>query len=327
MKVDTFVSIVAPLKNMESTAVEFVKQACSILDTYFTNYEVVLIDDGSKDNTVGEVSKLLPSLPCIRLICLSRAYGVEVAITAGLETAIGDFIIVMNPETDSPSLVPELVEKCRSGSDMLVGVAINPSPRPWFSRLLRKFFHWYMKKFIGIDIIPNATRMFALSRQAVNAITRIGDRYRHMRLFAGMVGFRCNSFPYQIICSSRKCVESGFWDDLNSGISMIVANSLHPLRMMSRLGLAAGSLNLLYILYVVGVYLFKGSVAEGWTTLSFQNSLMFFFIFVILTVLCEYTGRSLEESFNRPLYFTMEEKNSSVLISDVTRRNVMLQSE
>jgi hypothetical protein len=103
---------------------------------------------------------------------------------------------------------------------------------------------------------------------------------------------------------------------------MVVTSSAHPLRLLAGLGLLASGLNLLYMIYVVAIFFLKDQVAEGWTTLSLQASGMFFLVFLILTALCEYVGRILEESRDRPLYYVVEEKNSNVLIADAERRNV-----
>jgi hypothetical protein len=111
--------------------------------------------------------------------------------------------------------------------------------------------------------------------------------------------------------------------EIAEGVELLMTFSIHPLRWVSLLGLMAGFVNLLYLGYVVAVYFLKKDVAEGWTTLSFQQGVMFFLIFVILTLLTEYVGRILDQSRDQPLYFVSEEQNSSVLISDTTRRNIV----
>ena len=104
---------------------------------------------------------------------------------------------------------------------------------------------------------------------------------------------------------------------------MIVTSSRHPLRFASWLGVVASIVNILYAAYVIGIYFFKDSVAEGWTTLSMQNALMFFFVFMIMTVTSEYIGHILVETIDRPLYYVLEERTSSVLISNEERKNVI----
>ena len=109
-------------------------------------------------------------------------------------------------------------------------------------------------------------------------------------------------------------------------VSILVANSTHPLRLVSWLGLALSGLNALYAVYVLLVWTFSDNVVPGWATRSIQTSVMFFFTFLLLTVLCEYIGRILSETQNRPLYYVGDELNSSSLVLDEERRNVTSES-
>jgi hypothetical protein len=165
------------------------------------------------------------------------------------------------------------------------------------------------------------------SRQAVNALTQIRDRYWQLRLLSASVGFRRFTFTYEPLHRSSRPPRPSLMDQFSEAVDIVIANSMHPLRFVSRLGLLAGFLNLLYLGYVVIIYLAKRDVAPGWTTLSFQHGVMFFLIFVILAVVCEYIGRILEGSRRRPLYFVYDEKSSSVQISDAMRRNVVRESK
>ena len=111
-----------------------------------------------------------------------------------------------------------------------------------------------------------------------------------------------------------------------TAVNMIVANSTHPLRVVSALGLILSLVSVLYSAYVVLVYLFVENVVQGWATRSLHTSVMFLFVFLILTTLCEYVGRLIGEVKDRPPYYILEERNSSVLIADEARKNVVTQS-
>jgi glycosyltransferase involved in cell wall biosynthesis len=269
---------------------------------------------------------LLGEYEGIRLIRLSREFGEEVAITAGLDTVIGDFVIVMLPRMDPPELIPELVRRCAEGTDVVFGVRRNRSGENWFSRKAAAFFYWYCRKLLKLDLPQNSTQFRCLSRQAVNAIIRIKDSYRYLRLFSSYVGYERQQFLYEPINRGNKNRPKSFFQSLNQGIALIVENSSHPLRFVSWLGLLAAAANLLYVFYVFGVYFLKENIAEGWATLSLQSAGQFFLVALILTALCEYTGRMLERLRDRPLYFIMEERNSSVLLMDEERRNIYEES-
>jgi glycosyltransferase involved in cell wall biosynthesis len=325
-KADLFLSVVAPLHDDAAIVEDFLREVSDVLKTHYANYEIVLIDDASEDGTVAKVEGLLTAIQCVRLLRLSRSFGVEVAITAGLETAIGDFVVIMMPETDPPALIPEMVETCRNGVGIVTGVARTDHPRSAPARLMARAFHWYARRFWRTNVMLGATHFRVLSRQAVNAFTRIRDAYRQLRWFSAAIGFRSDSFPYKPLRRTGRSGQRSFWVHANEAIEMIIVNSRHPLRFASQLGLLASVINLLYLGYVVITYLFRADVARGWTTLSLQQGVMFFLVFVVLTVLCEYTGRILEETRYRPLYFVIDEKNSSVLLNDFERRNVVSES-
>jgi glycosyltransferase involved in cell wall biosynthesis len=321
---DCFVSVVAPLKDDEKIVTDFLKEVVEILKTNFSSYELIMVDDGSADKTVSLVEEKLKVFECIRLVRLSRHFGEEVAISAGLDSAIGDFIVVMMPNNDPPFDIPEMVSLCRNGTAGIVtGVRAYREKEPFWSRIGADLFYWYTKRVLDMNLPKNSTQFRVLSRQAVNAITQVRDQYRYIRLISNFIGYSQIEYTYEQINRSGKKQRRGFWQSINMAADIVIANSAHPLRVVSVLGLIAGLLNLLYITYVVLIFLFKAQVAEGWTTTNFQSALMFFFIFVILTVLSEYVGRILNEARRRPLYYIFDEKNSSVMLADAERRNVV----
>lgn len=134
---DCFVSLIAPLQDDAALVRPFVEEVGQLLEDHYTHYEIVLVDDGSRDETVQRVNELLGEQRHVRLIRLTRSFGQEIAISAGLDTVIGDFVVVMLPGVDPPALVPELVERCRGGADIVYGVRRTRVGEPWSSRLGR----------------------------------------------------------------------------------------------------------------------------------------------------------------------------------------------
>ena len=327
MKVDCFVSIVAPLHDDEEIVRSYVQDTVSVLRKNYTNFELVLVDDYSRDETVKRVSALLTDYEGIRLLRLSREFGEEIAITAGLDTVIGDYTIVMLPRMDPPDVIPEMVSLCIDGSDVVFGVRRTREGDSWLVRIMSPLFYWYCRKILKLDLPQNSTQLRCLSRQALNAITQIKDSYRYLKLFSTFVGYERREFIYDTVMRGSKHGKRGFFQAINQALALIVENSSHPLRFISWLGLFAAAANLLYVGYIFAVYFFKEDVIEGWTTLSLQGAGQFFLIALILTALCEYTGRVLNRLRDRPLYYIMEEKNSSILLIDKERRNVLEESE
>jgi glycosyltransferase involved in cell wall biosynthesis len=321
-KIDIFVSVVAPLKEDEAVVGDFIAEVTAKLAAHYTHYELVLVDDGSEDQTVAKVESLLSEVPFVRLIELSHGYGIDTAITAGLDSAIGDYVVVMVPESDPVDLIVPMVEKCRQGCGIVRGLTEGKLRMS----LLARLFYGYVKHVAKLDLSPRATYFQAFSRQAVNAMTRIRDRYRHVQLFSLVVGFRTEHLDYRPISRSGKDLGRSFIQKVNIAVTTIVTHSQTPLRFVSFVGLAGSFLNLLYVLYVILIFFFKSRVAEGWTSVAFQQGFMFLLVFVILTVISEYLGGILSEVRERPLYFVAEEKNSSVLAGH-DGRNIAKESD
>jgi len=327
MNSNCFVSVIAPLYNDSRIVEAFVAEVIQVLRNNYANYEVVLVNDGSEDDTLEKVFSTLKKYECIRLISLSRNFGTDVAIASGLDTVIGDFVVVLIPESDPPQLIPELIQQAQNGKDILVGVRRNRFDEPLWMRTGANLFYWLCRRLLKIPLIKNSTQFRVLSRQVVNAIIQIEDKHRYLRLLSSYVGYRSQTFNYEFIKRYKKPKTKNFLELIALGSQIIVANSSRPLRFASYIGLLASIVNVIYIGYVVLVYLLKDTVTEGWVTLSLQNALMFFFISIILTILCEYVCSILERLKGGPAYYVAEEKNSSVLIADRERRNIVKDSK
>ena len=320
---DCFVSAVAPLHDDADIVEAFVREVVAVLKRHYVNYELVLVDDGSTDATRDVVTALLAEEPCIRLLRLSRRFGRDVAISAGLETVIGDFVVVLLPESDPPELLPRVVEMCRAGAGIAYGIrARRPAESPLLS-LGTSVFYWYFNRVLGIDLPRNSTDFRGYSRQSVNAITRIKDRLRYLRTFGSQVGFGAQPFVYEPRFRRARVRGRKPGEAVALAINMTVANSTQPLRMASVAGLVLAFVCFVHVVYVLAVRLASPDVARGWATQQILDSTMFGFLFVILATLCEYMGRLLGEVKERPLYFVLEERSSSVLLLDEHRRNVV----
>lgn len=324
MRDELLVSIVAPLDNDGESIEPFVRELSLILEKNYRQYEILLVDDGSSDETHSVVSSVLERHAHVRFLRLSRHFGEETAILAGLESIIGDYVIVMQPRSDPPSLVPELVEQALTGYDIVYGVRLGRQDQPFWYRYFTKLFYWYASRVASLNLPADTTQFRCLSRPVVNALTKLRTPDPYLRLLTWNLGFKRIPFPYELVAGRREAPRS-FGESLRLAVAMITENSAHPLRVMTWLGLFASATNVIYALYVVLVYLIKPHLAEGWVTLSLQAALQFFVISIILTVLSEYVGRLFLRTLPRAPYILEAERNSSVL-APATVRNVVSDS-
>lgn len=326
IKADVFVSVVAVLRNYARFLPAFVEEVTRTLDGRYTNFEIVLVENAARDDTPAVVRDLLKTYKCVRYLRLSRRMKPETAVMAGLDAAIGDFVVTVHPEFDPPADIPALVEKCRAGADVVFGVAPFPTPPGPLYRALRWGFYRAARAALGLDPVRVNSGFRCLSRAAVNALTRVRRRKRFFGLLASEIGLTTDTHDYRFIARAGKPPRVNLRRAARTAASMAVNHSVAPMRLVSVFGLTGSFLSLVYSLYVVGVYFSKQDVMPGWTTLSLQVSGLFFLVFVMLTMIGEHLGRLLDESVDRPLYHVREEQASAVMLSNLARRNVMDQS-
>jgi dolichol-phosphate mannosyltransferase len=324
---DCFVSVVAPLSNDAAIVEAFVVETMDVLRAHYANYELVLVDDGSTDDTMAVLGRLLSTQECIRVIRLSRRFGTEIAIASGLDAVIGDFVVVMLPDSGPVRLIPEVIRQAQAGQDVVFGIRRSRAGEPVWWRIGSRLFYWVSTRLVGLDLPQDATEFQVLSRRAVNAIIQIKDKYRYLRILSAYVGYANRGFVYEPISRYGRPKRKGIAEGLNLAIGIIATNSTRPLRFVGLLAAGASILSGAYFAYAVLISLLGWRGAEGVTALTLLNTGVFCLILGVLAVLAEYVGRILDESRDRPLYYVLEERSSSVLLADTYRRNVVRESQ
>lgn len=318
---DVFVSVVAVLDATTTGIDSYARGVMSMLEPLYSNYELLLVDNGLKPTELVQLREVLDGVACIRVLRLSRHFTLDSAIFAGLDSAIGDFVVVVSSQHDPIDAIHSVVELLRAnGTDIVQGISTVPIGGTLPSGLGRRIFYWYNRRFLDVDIPSRATHLTGLTRRAVNTLTATTRSHRYLRHLIRHVGYRIADFAYQPTAgaSHQRAVRSSFAE----AVEMISSYSTHPLRVVTVLGATAALFNVIYAIYVLSVTFAIGGVVEGWTTTSLQLSLMSFIICVVLTVQSEYLGRILTETRREPSYVIMEELESETLIADLNRRNV-----
>jgi glycosyltransferase involved in cell wall biosynthesis len=323
---NSVISIVIPLQQDGDIVDSVVKEIDRVMRNSFRFFEIILVDDGSIDETKTVVAGLLKSIQRIRYQRLSRAFGRDICISAGIESAIGDYVCTLNPRTDPASALPAMILQCRQHGGIVHGLAENPRMRGIIRGLAGWVFRRYCLKHLGVEIKRGVSDLRVMSRQAVNALLQIREQNRHLRVLTLMLGYHHAFYHYQMENREENRRSQEARTEITTAIELLTSNTRHPLRLITCIGMCGAFLNLLYAMYVVGVYFTKPDVATGWTTTSLQLSGMFFLISAILTVMSEYLGTILREVRGRPLYFIAEESTSSVLLEDTVRSSIVKES-
>jgi hypothetical protein len=235
-------------------------------------------------------------------------------------------VVTLDPRTDPIDIIPAMITACRKSGGIVHGMAENPERRSFLRDSIGGIFRSYCRRHLGVDIKRGVSDLRVMSRQAVNALLQVREQSRYLRVLTLTLGYQHEFFPYRHCPRAGGGRDPGWAAEVSTAIDLLAANTRHPLRLVTVAGLLGAFLNLLYAGYVVVIYLIKPNVAAGWTTLSLQQSGMFFFVCLILAVLSEYVGTILGEVRSRPLYFIAQEANSSVMLEDTVQSSIVKES-
>ena len=312
MKKDILVSVVMVVRNAADSLPAFLQKLSTVMAANYKDYEIIVVDDGSKDDTAQKIGEAQKQYNNIQFYALSPRVGLAIASVAGLDNAIGDYVIMLDPTRDPAEKIPEMVAKAIEGNEIVYGVDAKRAGAKHFYDKAAVMFYRLFSNLTGLDIPHQVSSFRLLSRNVVNYITAINDRHHLLSVLPAITGHRYATVEYSSVGNANESLKPGFMAKLLEGIGVLFACSVKPLRFATYTAVAAGFLNLVYAVYVVIIALIKPDVAEGWVSLSLQNSGMFFLISLVLTIISEYLYGIMERTQNRPLYNIARESSSLV---------------
>lgn len=316
MKSEALISVVIVLRYSLDKVKTHLQQLYTVLDSHFSDYEIVLIAQDFNLSDAQVEDNILKEIPCVRIIQLATTVDDDVALAAGIENAIGDFVVLWNPESDPVEIIPASVQQCRNGCDVIIGVVERS--KNYCYHLLRKVMRKVLNA-IDYDLPENSTEYRCLSRRAVNAVTRTGRFHHQFYLRIQKTGYPMGTLSYQ---PTGNIDNKTIYQSLRKLVRLMVFNSSRPLRWMSVLGVVGSMAAFLFATYSIVVHAINGNVVEGWTTIVLFMSLLFTLLFIIMTFFGEYLGRLLDENSKQSEYYVVYERNSEVMIN-ADRKNVL----
>lgn len=318
MKSECFVSVVLVLDHLPAPF-EAIAAIQRELASKYSDYEIVLIVQGPVQES-GTEESITKRLASIRYIQLANRVHADVAWAAGVENAIGDFVVLFDHRADPVSAIVAVVEACRTGFDVVVGVADQPQTIPY--RMIRALTNGVLGA-MEYHLPRNATGLRCLSRRAVNSVTHTGRFHHQFHMRIQKTGYPSRTFEYDLRqgVTDKKTLIRGFRDI----VRLLVFNSSRPLRWMSMLGFAGSGAAFLFAVYSLLIHLIRGHVVEGWTTTILFMSILFMTQFVMMAFFGEYLARLLDDRGEQAQYSVVFEKNSPVMV-DADRVNVFAES-
>ena len=298
------ISIVVPCFNESDGLYRFHDRLSAAVQRLPASIEIIYIDDGSVDDTLDVIGELMVADNRVGMIRLSRNFGKEVALTAGIDHANGDAVIVIDADLqDPPECIPDMFEAWRGGYDVVAMKRGDRSTDSAFKRLSAALFYRLLAKLSSFDIPENVGDFRLLSRRAVDAVKSMPERNRYMKGLFAWVGFETTVILYKRDLRNAGDSKWPLFKLIGLALDGITSFSIAPLRLASLSGAVVALSALLYGAFVFIKTLLLGDAVAGFPTLIIMISFLGGAQLMAIGLLGEYVGRLLMESKQRPLYF------------------------
>jgi len=302
------ISVIVPLYN-ESEGIEYLfARLTPVLQELHSSYEIICINDGSQDDTLSKLIKFWQLNPAIKILNLSRNFGKEIALTAGIDYASGAAVIPIDADLqDPPELIVKLIAKWREGYDVVYATRRSRQGETWLKRITALVFYQTIGRMSHVPIPANTGDFRLLDRQVVEAIKRLPERTRFMKGLFAWVGYKQTSVLFDREPRYSGGTTWNYWKLWNFALDGIISFSFLPLKVWSYVGVTISIISLLYALMLVVRTLVFGVDVPGYASLMVAILFLGGIQLITLGVLGEYLGRVYEEVKGRPLYLVREE--------------------
>jgi glycosyltransferase involved in cell wall biosynthesis len=296
------ISAVVPVYHEELLMDELARRLCSALGSIHEDFEILFVDDGSRDGTWEAITRAAEKEPRIRGLRFSRNFGQHYAITAGLDECDGDWVVVMDGDLqDRPEVIPDLYAKAREGYDV-VFVARQNRPETIGYRITQRMFFWVFKTLAATDYDPEYGNFSIVSRRVIDQFRSMRETLRFYGGIVHWLGFERTSIPAQhgerVAGATRYTLARRF----QLAVSMILAHSERPLWFSIALGLIMGAFSVGFGTYVLLRAMFSNFAVQGWASLMVAVFFTGGAILTTLGIIGVYIGKLFNELKGRPLY-------------------------
>jgi glycosyltransferase involved in cell wall biosynthesis len=304
---DFLLSVVIPCMNEEDVLTETVTRLTSALDSVELRFELILVDDGSSDSTPRLLREIREREQRVRVIRLSRNFGHQVAITAGLEHARGDAIVIIDADLqDPPEVILAFIAKWLQGYDVVYGIRTQRDGESAFKLLTAKLFYRLMRRLSDTEIPLDTGDFRLMDRRAVDALISMPERDRFVRGMVSWVGFAQTAVLYERATRFAGTTKYPLFKMLKFATDGIVSFSSVPLRLATWTGFAVSGIAVCGILFSMFARIFGSSWVKGWTSTVIAVLFLGGVQLVCLGIIGEYIGRIYGETKRRPLYIIRE---------------------
>lgn len=308
MKSHVVFSVVVPLYNEEEVIQESYKRLKAVMDGLNEPYELVFVNDGSRDKTALLAREICENDSNVRLINFARNFGHQTAITAGMDYASGDAVVVIDADLqDPPEVIPEMIAKWREGYDVVYGQRVKRKGETWFKKFTAKVFYRILRRLTEVDIPVDTGDFRLIDRKVCNALKKVGERNRYIRGIISWLGFK--STPVEFTREKRFAGTTKYplKKMLKFASDAIMSFSYKPLKLATYLGFLVSVASFIYLLVMIILKLCGTmTTVPGWTSIIVITLFFNGIILLVLGIIGEYIGRIYDEAKGRPLYVVGE---------------------
>ncbi|MFX3631644.1 MAG: glycosyltransferase family 2 protein [Candidatus Pristimantibacillus sp.] len=300
-------SIIVPMFNEEEVIGHTYLKLKSVMDDYDESYEIIFVNDGSRDRTVEIVDSICHNDQNVRLVNFSRNFGHQIAITAGMDYAKGEAVIIIDADLqDPPEVILQMIEKWKEGYEVVYGKRLKRKGETLFKKTTAKMFYRTMRSMTNFDIPMDTGDFRLIDRKVCDVLRGLKEKNRFVRGLVSWVGFRQTMVEYVREERFAGVTKYPLKRMISFAIDGITSFSYKPLRIATYVGFAISATSFVYLLVILLQKIFTSANLPGWTTIVAINLLFNGIILILLGLIGEYIGRIYDESKNRPLYIVRE---------------------
>lgn len=302
------ISLVIPCYNEEEVIQATLAELTQFMATQPAYaFEVILVDDGSRDTTLSLLKHAAKRDSRLRILAFARNFGHQLAVTAGIDAAQGDAVVLIDADLqDPPDVVAGMIQKWQQGYDVVYGTRRTREGESPFKLATARLFYRLLNKLSEVPIPLDTGDFRLMSRPVVNVLKSMPEHHRFIRGMVAWVGFKQIALPYDRKRRAAGTSKYPLVKMLRFAKDGILSFSSKPLQVATTMGMAASFVALLGILYALALRIFTNTWVEGWTALMIAVLFMGGVQLLCLGVIGEYIGRMYEQSKGRPLYVVRE---------------------
>ncbi|WP_079914374.1 glycosyltransferase family 2 protein [Paenibacillus sp. 32352] len=300
-------SIIVPMFNEQEVIEETYRRLKRVMDTLDERYELLFVNDGSKDRTADIVKELCAEDANVRLLNFARNFGHQIAITAGMDHAEGQAIVVIDADLqDPPEVILEMIELWKNGYDVVYGKRLERKGETWFKKWSAHLFYRLLKSMTSVDIPVDAGDFRLIDRKVCDVMKSMTEKNRYVRGLVSWTGFNQTFVEYTREERWAGVTKYPLRKMLRFAVDAIASFSYKPLKAAAYLGFLVSAVSFIYILVVVYQRLFTNTTITGWASTVAINLFFNGIVLIILGIIGEYIGRIYDETKGRPLYIIWE---------------------